>query len=88
MLKKFAYIVAGIALFSMSLFFIVIVAYLVSSEVLPAIENGSLNVESSTMILNVVWEGNEIYILLAAYALLAAAFAWGAVKAVRKALAI
>lgn len=86
MLKNFAYMLAGVALISMSLFFVVIIVYLVSSEVLPAVEQGSLNVESSTMILNILWEGNEIYVLLAAYALLAGLFGWGAIQTVRKAL--
>ena len=86
MLKKLLNGIVGFVLFSVSVFFVVIVAYLVSSEVSPAIKKGSLNVESSTMILNRVWEGNEIYVLLAMYVLLACASAYGAIRHVKKAV--
>lgn len=82
MLKKILRGIAGMLLLSVSVFFISVLAYLVSSEVSPAIRSGSLNVETSTMILNHVWEGNEIYLLLAAYALLACVFAYGAFRVV------
>jgi hypothetical protein len=85
-LKKLLNGFVGIALFSISVFFVAIVVHLISSEVSPAFKTGSLNVESSTMILNHVWEGNEIYVLLAAYILLACAFAYGAIRIVRKAI--
>jgi hypothetical protein len=85
-LKKLLNGIVGIVFLSISVFFVVIVAYLVSSEVSPAIKNGSLNVETSTMILNRVWEGNEIYILLATYTLLASSFAYGAIRTVKKAI--
>ena len=85
MLRKLLNGIVGIVLFSISVFFVAIVAYLVSSEVSPAIKKGSLNVETSTMILNRLWEGNEIYVLLAAYILLACAFAYGAIRIVKKA---
>ena len=84
MLKKLLNGIVGIVLFSVSLFFIAIVAHLVSSEVSPAIKKGGLNVETSTMILNRVWEGNEIYLLLTTYILLACAFAYGAIRIVKK----
>jgi hypothetical protein len=85
-LKKLLNGIVSIVLFSVSVFFVAIVAYLVSSEVSPAIKKGSLNVETSTMILNRVWEGNEIYVLLATYILLACAFAYGAIRTVKKAI--
>jgi len=85
-LKKLLNGFVGIVLFSTSIFFVAIVVYLISSEVSPAIKKGSLNVETSTMILNRVWEGNEIYVLLAAYILLACAFAYGAIRIVKKAI--
>ena len=84
LLLKLAYGIFGTVLFATSLFFAVIVVYLVSTEIMPAIEKGSFGVESSTMILNVLWEGNEIYIVLTAYVLLAGAFAYGAVRAIKK----
>ncbi len=86
MLKKLLNSIVGIVLFSISVFFVAIVTYLISSEVSPAIKKGSLNVETSTMILNRLWEGNEIYVLLAAYILLACASAYGAIRIVKKAI--
>ncbi len=86
MLKKLLYGIVGIVLFSVSVFFVAIVASLVSSEISPAVRKGSLNVETSTMILSRVWEGNEIYVLLATYILLACAFAYGAIRIVKKAI--
>ena len=85
-MKKLLNGVVGLALSSIGVFFVYIVASLVSSEVSPAVANGSLNVETSTMILNRVWEGNEIYLLLAIYTLLACMFFFGARIAVRKAI--
>jgi hypothetical protein len=63
-----------------SLFFVYIDFFLVASEVLPAVEQGSLNVETNSRILNHLWEGNEIYIVIGAYFLLACAFGYGAVR--------
>jgi len=85
-LKKLFYIIASIVLLATGLFFAVIVAYLFSTEVLPALENGNFDVETSTMILNIVWEGNEIYALLAAYTLLAGGLAYGAFRVFLKAV--
>ena len=76
----------GIALLSVSAFFVAVIASLVSTEVMPAIENGSLDVETSTRVLNILWEGNEIYALLAAYALLAVGFAYAGIRAFRTAI--
>jgi len=84
-LKKLLNGVVGPTLSSIGVFLVYIVAYLDSSEVSPALESGSLNVEISIMILNRVWEGNEIYRLLAIYILLACVFLFGA-RAVRKAI--
>jgi len=83
--KKLAYGLAGILLFSLSLFFLFIVAYLVSTEVFPAMEHDSFSVKSNVMILNILWEGNEVYIVLTAYSLLAGASGWGAIRALKKA---
>jgi hypothetical protein len=85
-LKKLFYIIAGIVLLSVSMYFAAIVTYLFSIEILPALKNGSFNVETSSMILNVLWEGNEIYALLAAYTLLAGGLAYGAVRVFMKAI--
>ncbi len=85
MLKRLFYGIAGIVLVCISVFFAVIVAYLVSTEILPAIREGSLNIETSTMILNILWKGNEIYLLLSGYVVLSAGFAYGAMRIFRKA---
>ncbi len=87
MLKKVAAGMLGLLLALSSLFFAVIIGYLCSTEIMPAIRNGSLNVETSTMILNRTWAGNEIYLLLAGYLLLAVALGFGAYKMLRKAIA-
>ena len=78
--RKLLYATAGTVLLLISVFYAVIITMLVRSEVMPAIRAGSLNVQSSTMILNIVWDGNEIYILLALYLLLAVLLAWGAMR--------
>ena len=78
--------IAGVALISVSAFFLWVISFLVSSEVMPAVRDGSFNVETSTMILNIVWEGNQIYILLAAYLLLAGACMYGAIRFFRRAV--
>lgn len=85
-MKKLLNAVVAFVLLSVSIFFVAVVAYLVSSEVWPAIKKGSLNVETSSVILNRMWEGNEIYILLAAYVLLACTFAYGAIRILRSAI--
>ena len=86
MLMKLFCISASIMLLAVSVFFVATVADLVSIEVLPALKSGSLNVETSSMILNIMWEGNEIYALLVAYTLLAGGFAYGAFRVFMKAL--
>jgi hypothetical protein len=79
-LRKLWNATAGTVLLLISVFDAAIITMLVRSEVMPAIRAGSLNVQSSTMILNIVWDGNEIYILLAFYLLLAVLLAWGAIR--------
>ncbi len=86
MLKKLSYGAVGIVLLSLCASFGYFVFYIARSEVLPAVWRGSLNVETSTMVLNILWEGNEIYVLLAAYLLLAGAFAYGAIRLLGAAL--
>lgn len=85
-MKRLAYGIVGICLTCLSAFFVAVSAYVVSTDLLPAVEAGSLNVRGSTMILNILWEGNEIYVVLAAYCLLAAGFAYGAIRALGRAI--
>ena len=86
-LKKIAASFLAILLAALGLFFLWVIAYLGSSEVMPALRQGSLNVETSTMILNRTWDGNEIYLILFAYLLLAVALVYGAYKVLRKTFA-
>ncbi len=80
-MKRFLYGTAGLAFASLGVFFLGITLYVARSEVWPAIQRGSLNVDTNSMILNILWEGNEIYVLLLGYLLLGTAFAFGAVRA-------
>jgi len=47
-----------------------VIAILLESEVIPALAAGSFNIQTNSMILNRVWEGNELYWLLAGHATL------------------
>ena len=85
MLKRVLYGIAGIVLALACAFFVWVSTYVFSTEVMPSIRKGSLNVETNSMILNILWEGNEIYILLTGYTLLAVGFAYGAIRVFRKA---
>ena len=80
MLKKLAYGTVGIVLLSLCAAFGYFAFHIARSDVLPAVRSGSLDVETSSMVLNVLWEGNEIYVLLAAYLLLAGTSAYGAIR--------
>ena len=44
-----------------------VIVSLLQSEVIPALGAGSFNIQTSSLILNRVWEGNELYWLLAAH---------------------
>ena len=55
---------ASIVVFAMG------IVSLVQSEVIPALVAGSFTIQTDSMILNRVWEGNELYWLLAAHATL------------------
>jgi hypothetical protein len=60
----------SIALLAWIAFHAMVIASLVQSEVLPALAAGSFNIKTSSMILNRVWEGNELYWLIAMHATL------------------
>ena len=77
-------VVSSIALFLLSLFLVYVVFYIVRTDVLPALQSGTLSIETSTMILNRVWDGNELYLLLSAYVVLACGFAYGGVRLLRR----
>ena len=80
---KFIVAAVGLVLLCLSVFFAFTAGYLAWSEVLPAMRQGNLSVEGDSIILNILWEGNEIYVLLFAYLLLAAGFAYGAYRVLR-----
>lgn len=77
----------SIGLLAWIAFHVMVIVSLVRSEVIPAVAAGSFNIQTSSMILNRVWEGNELYWLLAAHAtlvlVLALVFARAARFAVR-----
>ena len=85
-MKRLLYGIVGLVLLCLSAFFGFITLYVARSEVWPAIQSGRLGVETDTMILNIVWEGNEIYVLFFAYFLLAAGFAYGGYRLVRRSI--
>ena len=61
---------ASLGLLAWIAFHVMVIGLLVQSEVIPALAAGSFNIQTKTMILNRVWEGNELYWLLAAHATL------------------
>lgn len=85
-LNKLVYGAVSISLLSLCVFFAITAGYLAWLEVLPVIRQGKLSIETDSMILNILWEGNEIYILLLAYLLLAGGFAYGSARAFRAAV--
>jgi hypothetical protein len=61
---------ASIVLLAWIAFHATVIVSLVRAEVMPALAAGSFNIQTNSMILNRVWEGNELYWLLAAHATL------------------
>lgn len=47
-----------------------VIVHLVQTEVMPALDAGSFDIQTSSRILNILWEGNELYWLIAAHATL------------------
>jgi hypothetical protein len=69
-MKRVLAALASVALLAWMAFHVMVIASLTQSEVLPALAAGSFNIQTNSMILNRVWEGNELYWLLAAHAML------------------
>jgi hypothetical protein len=69
-MKRVLAAVVSIVLLAWIAFHVMVIAHLVQSEVMPALAAGSFNIQTSSRILNRVWEGNELYWLLAAHATL------------------
>jgi len=83
---KLLKIASSLVLFVIGLLFVFFIWIVVSDEILPGLRSGSLAVETSSTILNRVWVGNEIYLLLLFYAAVAAGFIASGTFLVRKAL--
>lgn len=62
------------------------IVWIVRNEVAPAIAAGSFSVETDTMILNRVWHGNEIYMILGSYVVLVPVLVFSTFRLARKAL--
>ncbi|HET7607489.1 MAG TPA: hypothetical protein VFL84_02340 [Gammaproteobacteria bacterium] len=60
-----------------------VIVLLVRSEVVPALAQGTFNIQTSSMILNRLWEGNELYWLIAAHAALVLILAVVAMRTAR-----
>ena len=83
---KFFKIASSLVMIVIGLLFVFFIWIVVSDEILPELKNGSLAVETSSTILNRVWVGNEIYLLLIIYTAVAAGFVAGGIILVRKTL--
>jgi hypothetical protein len=75
LLKRLLAALVSVALLAWLAFHAWVIVHLVQSEVMPALAAGSFNIRTSSMILNRVWEGNELYWLIAAHATLVAILA-------------
>lgn len=82
--KKFLVTVLALALLAAGAMLASATVYLVQSEILPAMAAGSLSVKADSMILNRVWHGNEIYLLLALYIIAAPAMAGAGIILLRR----
>ena len=75
-MKRLLAAVVSIALLAWLGFHVWVIAHLVQAEVMPALAAGSLDIRTNSIILNRVWEGNELYWLIAAHATLAVILAY------------
>jgi len=60
----------SVALIAWLFFHAWVIVHLVRSEVMPALDAGSFDIQTNSRILNILWEGNELYWLIAAHATL------------------
>lgn len=68
---KFLTITSAITLWMGGLVFVYFAMQIAFDEILPALSSGTFSVATSSTILNRVWLGNEIYLLLLIYLLFA-----------------
>ena len=85
-MKRVLASLASIALLAWLSFHAWVIVHLVQAEVMPALEAGSFNIQTNSTILNRVWEGNELYWLIAAHATLVMILAFVVVLSVRFAI--
>ena len=83
---KFLRITSATVLWTTGLVFIYFAMQIVFDEILPVLSNGTLSVETRSTILNRVWVGNEIYLLLLIYLLVAITLISGGTRLFRNAL--
>jgi len=69
-MKRVLAAVVSVALLAWLSFHVWVIGLLVRAEVMPALAAGSLDIQTNSMILNRLWEGNELYWLIAAHATL------------------
>lgn len=67
-MRRFLAVLASSIALAFVVFSSMIIVSLVQSEVLPAFSAGSFNIQTNSRILNRVWEGNQLYWLIAAHA--------------------
>lgn len=82
-MKKLSMVAVGLSSLCCMLFawFTTIV---VSAEVIPAVREGTLDVETTSMILNRHWVGNEIYLIISFYAVCSTIFGYTAFRLAKK----
>jgi hypothetical protein len=85
-MKRLLAAFVSIAALAWGSFHVWVIVSLVQSEVMPALAAGSFNIQTNSMILNRVWEGNELYWLLALHAALVAILAVVVARSARYAL--
>lgn len=69
-MKRFLAAFLAILVLAWLTFHVWVISLLVESEVVPALEAGSFQIQTNSRILNILWEGNELYWLIAAHATL------------------
>ena len=85
-MKRVLAAAVSVALLAWLAFHAWVIVLLVRAEVMPALAAGSFNIQTSSMILNRLWEGNELYWLIAAHATLALILAFVIARTARFAI--
>jgi hypothetical protein len=83
---KFAWLILSFLLVACGASFVFFTYLIASDTVLPALARGTLSVDTDSMVLNVLWQGNEIYFLIAIYLTAAATFIAAGVLLAKRAI--